>query len=67
MTGLITAPGVITIVVVGLPSRFLALNVFGLFFFTAILILCGHGLYMCLDLLLTLRELVLDLLTFRSS
>ncbi|MGI9065260.1 MAG: hypothetical protein ACR2HX_02500 [Pyrinomonadaceae bacterium] len=59
VTALIAVPGLITIFVVGLPSKFTGLNLFGISFFGVILILCGHGLYMCLDLLLTLRELVM--------
>jgi hypothetical protein len=59
ITGLITVPGILTIFEIGLPSQFRDLNIFAIVFFTIILILCGHGLYMCLDLLATLRELVL--------
>lgn len=59
VTALITVPGLITILVMGLPSKFRSLNIFGLIFFAAILTLCGHGLYMCLDLLRTLHELVM--------
>ncbi len=59
VTALIAVPGLITIFVIGLPSQFRALNIFGLIVFATILILCGHGLYMCLDLLRTLHELVL--------
>ena len=59
ITSLITIPGIITVLASGLPSRFRILNIFGLAFFTGILILCGQGLYMCLDLLSTLRETTL--------
>jgi hypothetical protein len=60
ITALITVPGLITILfAVGVPSKFRGLNMFGLIFFVVVLVLCGQGLYMCLDLLTTLRELVL--------
>jgi hypothetical protein len=59
ITLLIVVPGVITVTWSGFPSRFMTLNIFGLIFFIGILIFCGQGLYMCLDLLATLRETVL--------
>lgn len=59
VTAIITVPGMLTIFLVGGPSRYLGLNIFALCFFPVVLIVCGHGLYICLDLMVTLRELVL--------
>jgi hypothetical protein len=58
VTATITVPGMLTILLVGWPSRYWALTIFALCFFSVILMFCGHGLYICLDLLATLRELV---------
>ena len=58
VTAIITVPGILTIFLVGWPSRYWGLNIFALCFFPVILIVCGHGLYICLDLMVTLRELV---------
>ena len=58
VTAIITVPGILTIFLVGWPSRYWGLNIFALCFFPVVLIFCGHGLYICLDLMVTLRELV---------
>lgn len=44
-------------VLVGWLSRYWGLNIFALCFFPVVLIVRGHGLYIGLDLLVTLGEL----------
>jgi hypothetical protein len=57
VTSFIFFPGLATVLYLGLPFRNMAANIFALLWFAYGLIICGHGLYICMSLLGILNEL----------
>lgn len=59
VSSLITILGLITVALLGSPFQSPLVTMLALLWFAYILVICGHGLYICMYLLYTLREVVL--------
>lgn len=58
VTGVIVVAGLITVITLELPFKSEITNIIGLIFFFFLLVICGHDLYISIDLIVTLKEIV---------
>lgn len=58
VTGFVVVAGLIPVIILGLPFKSEIINIIGLIFFLLLLVICGHDLYISIDLIVTLEEIV---------